>query len=197
MPKTDKRVDAYIAKSPAYAVPILSKIRAMVHEAAPSCEETIKWGHPTFTQQGILLGMAAFKSYCVINIWKGKLILGEDSPAYASLGKIETIKDLPSKKEFTAYVKRAVELNEAGVKPERASPKPKKPLAVPADFRQAIAKNAKAHDTFEAFSPSHKREYVEWIVEAKQDATRAKRIAQALEWLSEGKPRNWKYMKTK
>ena len=197
MPKTDKRVDAYIAKAPEYAKPILTRIRAMVHEAAPDAEETLKWGHPTFVQNGILCGMAAFKEYCAVNFWKAVLIMGEHARQTDSagvLGKIGSVKDLPPKSEFIKYVKRAVELNESGEKVPRAPAKPKKALTMPDDFQRAIEKNAKARRTYEAFSPSHQREYIEWIVEAKQDATRARRIEQAVEWMAEGKPRNWKYM---
>lgn len=198
MTTTDTRIDAYIAKAPAYAKPILTAIRAMVHQGAPECEETIKWGHPTFVQNGILCGMAAFKEYCAVNFWKASLIMGADERqdgAAGVLGKIESVKDLPSKHVFVGYVKRAVELNASGVKVPRPPAKPKKRLVMPDDFRQAIAKSGKANRAFDAFSPSHQREYVEWITDAKQDETRARRIAQAVEWIAEGKPRNWKYMK--
>ena len=198
MPKTDKRIDSYIAKAPEYAKPILTKIRAMVHEGAPECEETLKWGHPTFVQHGILCGMAAFKEYCAVSFWKASLIMNEDerqTDAAGVLGKVSSVKDLPPKSEFVRYVKRAVALNESGVKMPRPPAKPKKPLAMPPDFRQALTKNVRAERAFEAFSPSHQREYLEWIIEAKQEATRTRRIAQAVEWLAEGKPRNWKYMK--
>ena len=196
MTKTDKRVDAYIAKAPDYAKPILTKIRAMVHEAAPDAEETLKWGHPTFVQNGILCGMAAFKEYCAVNFWKAVLIMGEHARQTDSagvLGKITSVKDLPPKSDFIKYVKRAIELNESGEKVPRLPAKPKKALAMPDDFQRAIEKNAKARRAYEAFSPSHQREYIEWIVEAKRPETRAKRLARAVEWIAEGKPRNWKY----
>jgi uncharacterized protein YdeI (YjbR/CyaY-like superfamily) len=198
MPKTDKRVDAYIATAPDYARPILTRVREMVHQGAPDCEETLKWSHPAFMQNGILCGMAAFKEYCAVSFWKAVLIMGERArptdPA-GVFGKILSVKDLPLKHEFVGYVKRAVELNASGAKVPRAPAKPKKALETPGDLRKAIAKSAKARAAFDAFSPSHKREYVEWIVEAKQEATRKRRIAQAVEWMAEGKARNWKYMK--
>jgi uncharacterized protein YdeI (YjbR/CyaY-like superfamily) len=200
MPRTDKRIDAYIAKAPDYAKPIVARVREMVHQAAPECEETLKWGHPTFVQNGILCGVAAFKEYCAVHFWKATLIMGEHARPTNSagvLGKIHSVKDLPPKTEFAGYVKRAVELNAAGVKAPRLPAKPKKALPMPADLRKALAARAKAHDAFEAFSPSHKREYVEWVTEAKQEATRARRIAQAVEWIADGKPRNWKYMNGK
>jgi len=197
MPTTDKRVEAYIARAPDYAKPILTTVRAMVHQAAPDCEETLKWGHPSFMQGGILCGMAAFKEYCAVNFWKAALIIesAKQDGAAGVFGKIKSVEDLPPKSTFVGYVKRAVELNESGEKMPRTAPKAKKPLASPDDLRRALARNAKARHAFEAFSPSHKREYIEWINEAKQDETRARRIAQAIEWIAEGKPRNWKYMK--
>jgi uncharacterized protein YdeI (YjbR/CyaY-like superfamily) len=198
MPKTDRRIDAYIAKAPEYARPIISKVREMVHQAAPECEETLKWGHPTFMQNGILCGVAAFKEYCAVNFWKATLILGEGAQQTGSagvLGKIHSVKDLPPKTVFAGYVKRAVELNVSGTKAPRPPAKPKKPVSMPDDFRKAISRSAKLRDNFEAFSQSHKREYIEWITDAKQDVTRAKRIDQAVAWIAEGKPRNWKYMK--
>jgi uncharacterized protein YdeI (YjbR/CyaY-like superfamily) len=196
MTKVDKRVDAYIAKAPDYAKPIIAAVRQMVHQGAPECEETLKWGHPSFVQDGILCGVAAFKEYCAVNFWKATLIMGEGARQTDSagvLGKIRSVKDLPRKSVFVGYVNRAVELNASGATAPREPAKPTRPLAMPDDFRKAIAKSAKARDAFEAFSPSHQREYVEWITDAKQDATRARRIAQAVEWIAEGKPRNWKY----
>lgn len=197
MATRDKRVDAYITKAPPFAKPILTTVRGWVHEGAPACEETLKWGHPSFVQEGILCGMVAFKAYCGVHFWQGKNVASEftgpKGPAQ-QLGKLFTVKDLPSKKTFLAYVKKAVELNSSGVKVSRQT-KPRKALAMPPEFRKAIDRSGKARGTFDAFPPSHQREYIEWISEAKQDATRERRIAQALEWLEEGKPRNWKYMK--
>ena len=198
MVKRDKRIDAYIAKAPEYAKPILRTVREMVHEGAPDCEETLKWSNPAFVQNGILCGMAAFKEYCAVGFWKQSLIIegaGPQTDAAGALGQIRSVKDLPPKSVFIKYVKRAVELNTSGVKVPRPPAKPKKPIAMPDEFRQAISKSAKARQTYETFSPSHQREYLEWITEAKQEETRTRRIAQAVEWMSEGKPRNWKYMK--
>jgi uncharacterized protein YdeI (YjbR/CyaY-like superfamily) len=198
MPKTDKRIDAYIAKAPDYAKPILTKVRAMMHDAAPECEETLKWNHPTFVQNGILCGMAAFKEYCTVHFWKASLIFAQAAPAGGDAGpmdKLTSVKDLPSKSTFASYVKRAIELNATGTKIPRAPAKPKKALVMPAEFLSAIHRNARARRVYEAFSPSNQRDYIEWITDAKQDATRDRRIAQAVEWMAEGKPRNWKYMK--
>lgn len=196
MPKKDKRVDAYIAKAPEFAKPILTKVREMFHEGAPDCEEAIKWGHPAFDQNGMLGNMAAFKEHCAVNFWKAALIIDPSARQQVGagiLGRIESVKDLPPKKTFVGWVKKAAELNAAGVKVARAN-KPKKQLEIPDYFMAAIRKNKKALATYEGFSPSAQREYIEWVTDAKQEATRDRRIAQAVEWMAEGKPRNWKYM---
>jgi uncharacterized protein YdeI (YjbR/CyaY-like superfamily) len=195
MPKRDPRVDAYIAKSADFAKPILRHIRQVVHEACPPAEETIKWGFPHFTYEGILCGIAAFKQHCALVLWKGSLIVGDgDRDAMGHLGKITKLSDLPAKKVLASYVKQAARLNEAGIKsPTRSKPKTKKPLVIPAELKRALAGDKTAAAKFEAFSPSHKREYAEWIAEARRDDTRTRRLVQAIEWISAGKSRNWKH----
>jgi uncharacterized protein YdeI (YjbR/CyaY-like superfamily) len=188
-------VDAYIAKSADFAKPILTRIREIVHEACPDVEETLKWGMPAFDYKGMMCGMAAFKQHCTLGFWKGSLIFPEkrNADAMGQFGRITTVSDLPSKKELTRYIKLAMKLNDEGVKVERQK-KPKKPdIPVPAYVRAALKKNKKANDAFEAFSPSHRREYLEWITDAKTEATRERRLNTALEWMAEGKSRNWKY----
>ena len=196
MPTTDKRVDAYIGKANEFARPILSSIRKAVHDNCPECEETLKWGHPAFMHNGLMLIMASFKEHVAVNFWKAKLILDKDArpdEAFGNLGRIETVSDLPPKKVFAGYVKKAVELNDAGTQAPKRKSKPKPKVAMPHDLAAALEKNKKALATFEKLSPSHKREYLEWIVEAKRDETRARRVAQAVDMMSEGKSRNWKY----
>jgi uncharacterized protein YdeI (YjbR/CyaY-like superfamily) len=196
MPKTDKRVDAYIAKAPDFAKPILKQIRQTVHEACPDCEETLKWSAPAFMHNGIVLIMASFKEYAAINFWRSALILADArvEGSAGDLGKLRTVADLPPKKKFVGYIKKAVELNATGTTVPKAPSKPKKALVMPDDFMAAIKKNKKAVAGYEKFSPSHQREYIEWITDAKGEDTRLRRIAQAVEWMAEGKPRNWKYM---
>jgi uncharacterized protein YdeI (YjbR/CyaY-like superfamily) len=194
----DKRVDAYIAKAADFARPILTYLRDTVHEACPACEETLKWGAPTFMYHGMLCGFASFKEHATFGFWKHELLLGErPRDAMGSFGRITAVEDLPSKRQLVTLIKRAMKLNDEGVKVERGKAKPKAPIPMPSDLKSALAKNAKARTTFQAFSPSHKREYLEWITEAKAAATRERRIATALEWMSEGKPRNWKYMRAR
>jgi uncharacterized protein YdeI (YjbR/CyaY-like superfamily) len=193
----DARVDAYIAKSADFAKPILKYLRETVHAACPECEETLKWGAPAFMYNGILCGFAAFKEHATFGLWKHELLLGErPRAAMGSFGRLTSIKDLPSKRRLVTLIKRAMKLNEEGVKVQR-SKAAKEPIRMPPDLASALAKDKKARAAFDAFSPSHKREYLEWVTEAKGADTRARRIATAIEWMSEGKPRNWKYMRGK
>lgn len=194
MGKRDKRVDAYIAKSADFAKPILTYIRETVHEVCPDCEETLKWSSPTFMYHGMLVGMSAFKAHAQIGFWKHELVVGpRDGMGF---GRVTSMKDLPPKKQLITYLKKAMKLNEEGVTvPRMRAATPKPAIKMPADLKMALAANKKASATYDAFSPSHKREYLEWITEAKTEATRARRLEQAIEWMSEGKPRNWKYMR--
>ena len=185
----DPRVDAYIAKAPAYAKPVLTYLREVVHAAVPDVEETIKWSAPHFDHKGMMIGMAAFKEYAAINFWKGKLI-GQDG-----YSDIRSVDDLPAKKELIALFKKLAKLNEDGVKIARPKSAPKPEAKTPADLAAALKKNKKAATAYEDFSPSHRREYVQWITEAKTDETRKRRLDQAVEWIAEGKSRNWKYVK--
>jgi len=180
-----------------FAKPILTYIREAAHEGCPECEEDLKWRNPAFVYKGLLAGMASFKEHCVFGFWKGELVTGEKTPAgeqsMAMYRKVASLDDLPPKKKLIAWFKKAKELNDTGVKAPRVA-KPKKPLAEPDYFLAAIKKNKKALATYEKFSPSHKRDYIEWITDAKGEDTRARRIKQAVEWMAEGKARNWKYM---
>ncbi len=198
MAKQDPRIDAYIEKAAPFAQPILRHLRGLVHQASPKVEETIKWGMPHFEYKGLLCGMAAFKAHCTLGFWKGALILPADDKGERAgmghFGKITDLSDLPSEKILVGYIKKAVALNEAGTKvPERANPSPKPPLAVPPDLADGLRGNVKARKHFEALSPSQRKEYIVWITEAKRAETREKRLATTLEWLAEGKSRNWKY----
>ena len=195
MAKKDPRIDAYIAKSADFAKPILTGIRAVVHDVCPDVEETMKWSFPHFGYKGMMCSMAAFKGHCAFGFWKSSLVL--DQPAgddgMGHFGKITSLRDLPPDRQLAAYVKKAARLNDDGVRVAKRPSAPKKPLTVPTDFAEAIKRKAAARKTFDAFSPSQRREYVEWVTDAKTDATRQKRMATAVDWLSEGKTRNWKY----
>jgi uncharacterized protein YdeI (YjbR/CyaY-like superfamily) len=197
MASHDPAVDAYIAKSADFARPILEHIRHIIHAACPEVEESIKWRCPHFLHQGKLMcSMAAFKQHCSLHFWHGKEVVGEtDAEGMGQFGKITSIKELPNKKELVAYVRKAAALRESGVMKTRPTGATKPAPELPADFAALLKKHAAAGKHYQAFSPSARREYVDWINEAKTDATRQKRMTTALEWLAEGKHRNWKYMK--
>lgn len=196
----DKRIDDYISKSGDFAQPILRELREIVHEACPAIEETMKWSFPHFMYKGILCSMASFKQHCAFNFWKGDLILGDEqksADAMGQFGRITSLKDLPSRRTLLKYVAAARRLNDEGVQ-RPASPKPrteKKQLEVPSDFEAALKKNKRALATFEEFPYSKKKDYLEWVAEAKTDVTRGRRLQTSIDWLAEGKSRNWKYEK--
>jgi uncharacterized protein YdeI (YjbR/CyaY-like superfamily) len=193
------RVDEYLARAAPFARPILAHLRHVVHAACPEVEEEIKWSMPFFVYRGNLCHMAAFKAHCAFGFWRGKEIL--DLPhdvsgeGMGNLGRILSLDDLPPRRKLTGFIKSAMKLNETDVKPMRAKTEPKAALAMPDDFAGALDRSPVVAKHFNAFSPSAQREYLEWIVEAKRVETRASRIATAVEWIAEGKVRNWKYLK--
>lgn len=193
----DPRVDAYIAKSADFAQPILTTIRDTVHAACPDVVEEIKWSFPHFAYKGMLCSMASFKQHCAFGFWKGSLVLGgsaKEAEAMGQFGRLTKASDLPPKKTIVSYVTKAMALNDQGVKVEKRAPRRATvDTAPPADLAAALKKNKKANAAFNALPPSHRREYIEWITEAKGAETRARRLAQSLEWMAEGKSRNWKY----
>ena len=202
----DARIDAYIAKSAPFAQPVLWHLRTLMHKACPEVEETMKWSMPFFVYRGVILGnMAAFKAHCSFGLWGAGMSeaigkAGERATeGMGTFGRLESLKDLPADKVMLGYLKHAVELIASGKRTKSiegrktgAKPVPKT-IEVPAELTAALKKNKAASKTFEAFSPSCKREYTEWITEAKREETKLKRIAQAVEWMAEGKQRNWKY----
>ena len=193
---TDPRIDAYIAKAAPFAQPILTHLRALVHSALPGAQETIKWSMPHFTLDGKnVAGMAAFKAHCAFMIHGDGRQGPEVNRAMGQYGKIATVADLPPDAELIANLQAAAErVQTAGtaLKP-RTIKTPKAEIAMPPEFATALAKVPAAEATYAAFAPSHRREYLEWVTTAKAEATRDKRIAQAVEWLAGGKKRNWKY----
>ena len=197
MPNKDPRVDAYIEKSADFAKPVLTHLRKLVHKASPKISETVKWGMPAFEYKGIVCGIAAFKEHCTFGFWKHSLLdyngFSTEKTAMGSFGRITSKKDLPSDDTIVKLVQQAVELNENGVKVAKPKPAAKKELVVPNYLTDALKKNKAAQKTFENFPPGSKKEYVEWITEAKTEPTREKRLATTIEWLSEGRRRNWKY----
>ena len=204
MAKKEKAIDTYIAKSAGFAKLILNHIRELVHKTCPDVEEKMKWSFPHFDYRGeMMCSMAAFKQHAVFGFWKAALmkdpVLIENAKsevAMGHLGRLASVKDMPSDKKITAWIKEAMQLNDKGIKlPSKSKSAVKKELVVPDYFIKALSKNKKANQVFENFAYSHKKEYLEWITEAKTEETRNKRMATALEWMAEGKSRLWKYEK--
>lgn len=201
MSNRDRRIDAYITQAAPFAQPILRHVRRLVHKACPEVAETMKWSFPHFDYHGIMLGMAAFKRHCAIGFWKGELVLSRAAGSNGGMGhfgKVTSLAELPSDEEFADYIRKAAQLNRDGVnKPQtvvRRKGATRLPLELPDSFGLALKKNKKASATFNRLSYSQKREYLEWITEAKREQTREARLKTAIGWLAEGKPRNWKYM---
>lgn len=183
----DKRIDNYIEKAAPFAQPILKHIRKLVHQAYPEIEETMKWSNPHFEYKGMLCGMAAFKKHCVFGFFKHELILDQSKEgAMGQFGKLQSVRDLPSDEVMIAWILKAVQLNDAGIKAPKKAPPPKKELVVPDYLSKALQKSPQAQNVFENFSYSKKKEYLDWITEAKTEATRERRLIQAIEWISEG-----------
>ena len=203
MAKQDTRIDDYIAKSPKFAQLILTHLRKVVHKACPEIEETIKWGFPHFDYKGMMCSMAAFKNHCTFGFWKGVLIndpkrlltpIGKTGMAH--FAKITMLDDLPDDAILKEYIKEAIKLNETGAKvPSKPKATAKKALEIPGYLVTALKQNKAASDTFQNFSYTNKKEYVEWLTTAKTEATQEKRLATTIEWLAEGKIRNWKYVR--
>lgn len=193
----DPRIDAYIARQADFARPILEHLRSAVHAACPDAEETLKWGMPHFLYQGqMLVGMAAFKAHATFGFWRAKEVLGETSAerdAMGQFGRLTAVADLPPADVLHELIRKAMALTDAGARPARPKPAPKPDLETPPELETALSANSAARATFDGFPPGCRREYVEWVVEAKRPETRDKRIAQAVEWMAEGKRRNWKY----
>lgn len=199
MSRTDPRIDAYVARSAEFARPILRHLRDLVHRGCPEVEETIKWGFPHFVRSGILCSMAAFKAHCAFGFWRGDEVVStpQARAAMGQFGRLTRLADLPADRTILALVRRAVELDAAGAARPRPLKHPRPTIPMPDDLAAALARRgqARARATWEKLPPSQRREYLEWIVEAKTPPTRAKRLATTLEWLAEGKSRNWKYRK--
>jgi uncharacterized protein YdeI (YjbR/CyaY-like superfamily) len=201
MPAIDKRIDAYIDKKADFAKPILKHLRELVHKACPQAEETIKWGMPFFDYKGsVLCAMSAFKEHCSFMFWKAKLMKDPEGilqvaerHAMGNFDRITSLKDLPSDKILIAYIKEAAKLNEDNVKLPARKKTAVKELEMPVDFAAALKKNKQAQSVFEKFPPGKRKDYIEWITEAKTESTKIKRIETAVEWIAEGKARHWKY----
>lgn len=196
---TDPRIDAYIARQADFARPVLEHLRRAVHAACPEAEETLKWGMPHFQYKGQLLaGMAAFKAHATFGFWRAKEVLGEtgaERDAMGQFGRLASVADLPPVAVLGDLVRKAMALTDAGGRPARSKAAPKAEAGIPPELAAALDSNPAARAAFDAFPPSARREYTDWVAEAKRAETRAGRVAQAVEWMAEGKRRNWKYEK--
>lgn len=194
---TDPRIDAYLARQADFARPILEHLRSAVHAACPEAEETLKWSMPHFLYKGqMLAGMAAFKAHATFGFWRAKEVLGEtgaERDAMGQFGRLASVADLPGDDVLQGLIRKAMALTDAGARPARPKAAPKPELETPPELETALSASPAARATFDGFPPSGRRDYVEWVVEAKRPETRDKRIAQAVEWMAEGKRRNWKY----
>ena len=200
----DPRVDSYIDKAPPFAQPILAHLRKLMHQACPHASESIKWGMPFFIQQGVIMAsMAAFKQHCAFGFWGKEMtkVLGKDgrksSDAMGSLGRITGLEALPSDRALLSYMSQAASLVESGERTksiDRPKKSAKKTVRVPSELTAALKKNKMATKVFSEFSSSCKREYADWIAQAKRPETKQRRVKQAIEWIAQGKQRNWKYM---
>ena len=204
MGKYEPKVDSYIEKSAVFAKPIMEHLRELIHTTCPDVEEAWKWSFPCFMYHGeIMCNMAAFKAHCAFGFWKAALLTDVDNAltitdreSMGHLGKITSLKDLPKDSVLKKYIKAAMKLNEEGIKVPKKAPateKEKKEQKTPDYFAKELKKNKAAEKVFNAFSYTNKKEYIEWLEEAKTETTRSKRMAQALEWIAEGKSRHWKY----
>lgn len=191
----DPRIDSYIERAQPFARPILGHIRDRVHAAVSGADETMKWSAPAFTLDGkILLVMAAFKQHAALNFWRGKEIIGGgDDSAMGQFGQLKSVSDLPGDAELEALIAKAAELSKTDPSPRKTKSAPRPAGEIHPDFAAALAGAPKAKAVLDGFPPGAQRDYVDWINEAKQDSTRHKRIATAVEWLAEGKKRHWKY----
>jgi uncharacterized protein YdeI (YjbR/CyaY-like superfamily) len=205
MPIRDKRIDDYIGKSAEFARPILHHLRQLVHQANPDVKETIKWGFASFDYKGPLCSMASFKQHCVFGFWKSKLLndpegrlserANQGGEAMGNLGRITSLSDLPPDMVLIYFIKEASRLNDEGIKLPAAPKKDKGELVIPGYLAEGLKMNAAAQASFSKFSQTNKREYVDWLIEAKTEETRARRLETAMEWIAEGKIRNWKYIR--
>ncbi|MBL7768867.1 MAG: YdeI/OmpD-associated family protein [Flavipsychrobacter sp.] len=199
MPQLDSRIDDYIAKAQPFAQPILLHLRERIHRTCPEVKETVKWGMPYFEYENdMLCSFAGFKNHCAFTFCKAALMKdpallqnAREERSMGHLGLIKSIDDLPA--HFNSLLQEAMLLNEQGSKLPRKTTSSHKECMLPPEFEQALRKHHRAWEVFDKFSYSHRKEYIEWITEAKTDATRQKRINQAVEWIADGKNRNWKY----
>jgi len=190
----DPRIDAFIARAQPFAQPILTHLRDVLHRACPGLEESIKWGRPAFVHDGRILAVfGAFKAHASLTLWKMGEATGREEEGMGQFGRLTSLADLPEDAELVRIIRESASARaEARSQPKKA---PRPELPVPAVLATALAASPEAQAAWERFAPSHRREYAEWVGEAKRAETRDQRVAQSVAWIAEDKQRNWKYQK--
>ena len=190
----DARIDAFIAKAQPFAQPILTHLRDVLHHACGGLEESIKWGRPAFLNEGRILAVfGAFKAHASLTLWKMGEATGREEEGMGQFGKLTSLADLPGDEELIRIIQATASARAKAMPQPKKAPRPD--LPVPDELASALAASPKAQAVWDGFAPSHRREYSEWVSEAKRAETRAARVAQSVEWIAEGKQRNWKYQK--
>jgi len=203
--KKNPKVDAYILNTAPFAQPILNELRATLETAEPELEETIKWGFPCFTfQSKLICSFSAYKNHCVFRFWQGSnlkdsagILTKVGETEMGELSKIKNLEDLPNSEILINYIREAIELSKKKSTKTIVSEKKITIDLKSYDLQEIFSSFPKQAEKFDTFSPSHRKEYISWINEAKTEDTKLKRIKTMMEWLLEGKSRNWKYEKKK
>jgi hypothetical protein len=201
------QVTAYAAAMPAYAQPIFAHLRALIHTTCPDTDEAIKWSIPHFERDGDYLCIfAASPGHASFTFYKQQLMSDPrlrdnlNLPAIKRfMGRLTSLSDLPDDATLAAMLQEAADLNARGVRlPDRAPKTPPvidMPSAVATAVATALAANPAAQAVWDAKSAAWRKDYLVWITAAKTDPTRDARIAEALDWIADGKARFWKYQK--
>jgi uncharacterized protein YdeI (YjbR/CyaY-like superfamily) len=197
------KFEAYADQLPDFAIPIFGHLRALVHATCPQVSEEVKWSIPHFVHGGENLCIfAAYAKHCSFSFAKDSLMADPRLKSSAArpaakrfMGRLTTLSDLPPDDDLAAWIAEAMSLNDRGIKLPPRQSDGSKPVEVPQAFTDALAANPAAKAVFDTKSPSFRKEYNVWIGDAKTDATRQKRIGEALTWIAEGKGRFWKYAK--
>jgi hypothetical protein len=188
-----EQINQYMAELPEWQRRMLVRLRQLIHEAAPEVEEAWRWDKPHFDNAGIMVGLCAFKEHVAVWFHKGAL-LKDTKKLFEATARTEEKGmrayklhegDKINEAAFLDLVKQAVAVNDKGTKLREAKPT-KKALVVPEDLEQVLRKDPTAWANWEAFPVGHRRAYVEWVTDARQEETRKRRIAQSLEKIREG-----------
>ncbi|MCB0792148.1 MAG: DUF1801 domain-containing protein [Flavobacteriales bacterium] len=197
-----ERINSHIAEQDEWKRRLMVRLRQLIHQVDPGIEETWRWNGPHFDRNGIMLGMSAHKTCVSIWFHKGALLkdprrlfepLEKDEAKGMRVYKLKE-SDAIDEKAFTELVKQAVKLNEDGVKLSEAKPA-RKTLVVPPELESVLKKDQHAMTNWEGFSYSKKKDYIEWVTDAKREETRKRRIAQAFQLIRDGLALNERYEK--